>query len=183
MRKWHRWIGTVAGLFLIFVSITGSLLHIDMFISGAAPPGSEPPPKTPQETTASLDAKALGESLVRAITAAKASQPGLHVAHLNLAFKDGGTVITIGGNGPDAPSIRIDGASGQIMLPPPPKPKDYHYVLQDIHAAYFLGWTGRIISTLIGLSLCALGFSGLKLFLEMLSRRKKAGQQGWFWER
>ena len=155
MRKWHRWIATVAGLFVAFVSITGALMHIDMFISGVPPPGSEPPPP-PGIAANKLDAAALGDMVERAASTTRANQPGLDVARIEVALKDGKTVITLGGADPKSPSLRYDGESGGPAAALPPKKKNYHYVLQDLHAGYFGGVAGRILSTLLGLSLLVL---------------------------
>jgi hypothetical protein len=68
MRKWHRWIAAVAGLFIAFVSITGALMHIDMFISGVPPPGSEPVLPFSSATAGALDPDALAAMTARAVT-------------------------------------------------------------------------------------------------------------------
>lgn len=185
MRKWHRWISTVAALFLLFVASTGVLLHLDMMVRGSTPPGGEPP-LPPGATVTALDGNALGQIVTRAVATAAATRPDLEVHRIEVSLLKGKPVVTIGrmsADGSAAAGIKVDGTTGQIIPPPPPKAKSYHYVLQDLHAGYFLGWTGRIISVLLGLSLITLAVTGLKLWLDMYSRRRQAGRKGLFWDR
>jgi uncharacterized iron-regulated membrane protein len=182
MRKWHRWIATVAGLFVAFVSITGALMHIDMFISGVAPPGSEPVLPFSGAAAGALDPEALAAMTARAVSHAKTQRPDLKVSRIEIALKDGKTIVTLGGNLPADPSLRLDGASGNPAPPLPPKVKNYHYALQDLHAGYFLGLPGRILSALLGLSLLVLSITGIKLYIDLLRRRRQAGRKGLFWD-
>jgi hypothetical protein len=180
MRKWHRWISSIAGLFLLFVSATGLLLHADMMVRGVTPTNENPP--RPKTTAATLDSGQIGAMMAQAVSRARAERPELPVDHVELSLKKG-FLISIGAAGQDQEAIKIDGHTGRILPPPPRKPKSYHYILQDLHAGYYFGWPGRIISLLLGASLVVLGLTGLKLWFDLYKRRKEAGRKGLFWDR
>jgi uncharacterized iron-regulated membrane protein len=82
------------------------------------------------------------------------------------------------GGPPDAPHVRINAATGAVIAEPPPPPADFHYILQDLHAGYFFGWTGRFISILTGLSVLILAVTGLQLWWKM----RCAGGKGVYWQ-
>lgn len=46
MRKWHRWLSVVFGVFLLWIAVTGVLSHAAALIADAAPPAAAaaPPP-------------------------------------------------------------------------------------------------------------------------------------------
>jgi uncharacterized iron-regulated membrane protein len=182
MRKWHRWIATVAALFVAFVTITGALMHVDMFISGVPPPGSEPKVPFSGKLAKTLDGQDLAAMTARAVATASTQRPDLKVSRIEIALKDGKAVVTLGGVAADEPSLKLDGQTGNPLPPPPPKKKNYHYVLQDLHAGYFLGMPGRILSTLLGLSLLVLSVTGIKLYIDLLRRRRQSGRKGLFWD-
>jgi uncharacterized iron-regulated membrane protein len=108
LRRWHRWAAIPAGLFLFFIALTGVALHVDMILSGHAPPGSA------------------------------------------------------------APSTAVPATAQKA---------DYHFILQDLHAGYYFGWTGRITSILAGLSLLVLAVTGLQIWWRM----RRTGQRNLYW--
>ena len=180
MRKWHRWISSIAGLFLLFVSATGVLLHADMMLRGATLPSENPPP--PKTSAAMLDSAQIGAMIAQAVSRARAERPDLPVDHVELSLKKG-FIVSIGAAGQEQDAIKIDGQTGRVLPPPPRKPKSYHYILQDLHAGYYFGWPGRIMSLLLGASLAVLGLTGLKLWFDLYKRRRQTGRKGLFWDR
>lgn len=173
LRKWHRWIALPAALFLLFIAATGILLHADMMWHGNGPPGSEPMPEpTLQPIPSDTDLAAM------IAMAADAARRNPEVTAAKLQVNLAGDRITVGvGDGSPFGGIMLDAATGEAIAPPAP-PADYHYVLQDLHAGYFAGWTGRIVSILAGLCLIVLAVTGLQLWWSMKRRGKK---RGLFW--
>lgn len=86
------------------------------------------------------------------------------------------TLVAGAGGPPGSPQLQIDAATGQPIASPAP-PADFHYVLQDLHAGYFAGWSGRILSVLCGLALMILAVTGLQLWWTM----RKRGNKGLYW--
>lgn len=175
MRRWHRWAAIPAGLLLFFVALTGVLLHLDMIRVGQHPPGHDPNP--PKAVVAMPTDRDLALMIGRLAAAAR-KEPGFKPQSLTIDLTPPQPVLVASaGQGPEGKQIRFDAVSGQrINLPPPLA--DFHYVLQDIHAGYFLGWTGRILSILVGLALIVLSVTGIEMWWTM----RKRGQKGIYWK-
>lgn len=60
--------------------------------------------------------------------------------------------------------------------------KGLHNTLQDIHAGYVMGTTGRIISILMALGLLTLSITGIVMYVQMHGMRKKINRHGVFWK-
>jgi uncharacterized iron-regulated membrane protein len=93
---------------------------------------------------------------------------------------DGNRVVFI--DGPERVTIMVGANGGQLM--PDPRKQDginWHFILQDLHAGYFMGQTGRVISALLGLSLTFFSLSGLWMYYDMFRRRAKQNRKNLFW--
>lgn len=71
--------------------------------------------------------------------------------------------------GSDTPPL-IDGYTG------------LHNTLQNIHAGYFMGTGGRILSILMAVGLLVLSITGIVMYLQMYKMRKKVNRHGWIWK-
>lgn len=173
MRKWHRWAAIPAGLILLFVSITGVLLHLDMIIAGQSPPGHEPPMRIAPRA---LPSNAKLAEMIGKIADVARRHPDQQVVMLTINLSGPRVTLSAGTGGPPgSPEITVDADTGQrIVVPPQP---GYHYVLQDLHAGYVFGWTGRIISVLCGLALAVLAITGLQMWWDM----RRRGKKGLYW--
>lgn len=176
LRRWHRWSAIPAGIFMIVITLTGLLLHLDMIRLGQNPPGHDAArPETLHPIPSDAD---LALMTARIAAAARAERSmTVKVIQINLA---GPRVTLSAGSGgpPGSPQIVVDGQSGQRIVTPPP-PRDFHYILQDIHAGYFLGWPGRILSMACGVALLILSITGLQVWWDMRRRGKK---KGFYWK-
>lgn len=170
LRRWHRWIAFPSAIFLWFIAGTGTLLHLDMMRLGQYPPGSGLDKSMPVRPIPS-DAELAAMISRLADAARKDSQLKTQSLQINLT---GPRVTLVAGAGgpPGSPQIKLDALTGQRIVDPPP-PADFHYILQDLHAGYFLGWVGRILSVLCGLSLFVLSATGLQLWWDMRRRRRR----------
>lgn len=60
--------------------------------------------------------------------------------------------------------------------------KGLHNTLQDIHAGYFMGTTGRVLSILMATGLLVLSITGIVMYFQMISMRKRINRHGFFWK-
>ncbi|MBB3925657.1 putative iron-regulated membrane protein [Sphingobium jiangsuense] len=172
LRRWHRWAAIPAGLLLFFVALTGVLLHLDMIRLGQQPPGHGTPVR---QAAQPLPSNAELAAMVARVADAARADPALEVRTIQIDLT--GPRITVGagaGGAPGGARLLLDARTGERITPPAP-PADYHYVLQDLHAGYFLGWTGRILSILCGIALAILSVTGVQLWWDMRRRGRKKG--------
>lgn len=175
MRHWHRWAAIPAGAFLFLVALSGVLLHLDMIRLGQHPPGHDAPRA---ETVHPLPSDPELAAMVGRIAAAARQQSGVKVKVIQITLAGPRITLSAGSGGPPgSPQIKLDGVSGAPIIDPP-QPADFHYILQDLHAGYFFGWTGRVISILTGLALIILSVTGLKLWWDM----RRRGKKGLYWK-
>lgn len=175
-RRWHRWIALPAAMFLLFVSTTGLLLHLEVARTASLAATGNQPPGLP---VADLpDGPTVEAMMVRVFNEAR-REPNFTVASVSLTFTPG---VVIGsaadGIGPDARRIEIDASTGE-RIAERADPMELHFFLQDIHAGYRFGWWGRMVSILCGLSLLVLAISGLQIWYDSYRRRKN---RALFWK-
>lgn len=176
MRRWHRWVALPAGLFLLFIAVTGVLLHLDMIRLGQKPPGHD---EAGPAATAPIPSDAELAVMIARLAVAARNETSIKVRVLQVDLSGRDVVLTAGAGGPPgSPQIKLDATTGRRIVEPPP-PTDFHFILQDLHAGYFFGWTGRIISVLCGMALIVLAISGLQIWWDLRRRRKKGG---FFWK-
>lgn len=166
-RRWHQRLAIAAGVFLFLISLTGVLLHLDMIRVGQHPPGhggegGGPPPPAPN-----IPDDAALAVMVQKLAAAARAEPGIPVKSLAIELAGPRVVLVAGAGGPPgSPQIKLDAATGERIVEPPP-PMDFHYILQDLHAGYYFGWTGRILSMLCGLAMLVLSVTGLQMWWKL----------------
>ena len=172
LRTLHRWFGLVSALLLMGIAITALVLQIELWVMGKSPPGQ--PPKN-QPAAVSLPAEAdLVMYAQNGLLAANNQNPNMKVRSMTITFTGSPTVVFDRGN-------KIDAVKAEFF-PIKPKPTDWHYIMQDIHAGYFLGNFGRVISCLLALALLLLSHTGLSVYWDMFKRRRKQGRKGVFWK-
>lgn len=175
-RRWHRWVALPAALFLMFVSTTGLLLHLEVSRTAAMGAAGAPPPGLP--ATNLPNGHAVAAMMERVIDEAK-QEPDFTVVSVSLSLTPGLVVATAAdGIGPEARRIEIDASTGERIVARP-DPMERHFFLQDIHAGYRFGWIGRLVSILCGISLLVLAVTGLQIWYDVFRRRKK---RNLFWK-
>lgn len=178
LRTCHRWLAVIAGTFLVFIAATGIALQLDLLLSGRDPPGTVrerlgPPRQMP-------DQAALDEITATVIETMRDHQD-ISVERIEYHLSGPRLVATVGAVNRFAPSVRVDLDTGTI-LPPAELEVSFHRILQDLHAGYFVGLPGHIFSILSGLALLILSVTGLKVYVDMYRRRRKAGKDNPFWK-
>ncbi|WP_044562352.1 PepSY-associated TM helix domain-containing protein [Azospirillum sp. B4] len=177
MRRIHRWVSIIVGVFMILIAATGVALQVEMMDGG---------PKGRPAASRTLDDAQVHAMVDTLLAAAHAQAPGKPVVELSLSVLGAG----MGGAGPARGVVAIaDPAPRQIYFDADTGSPDVsaqearglHFLLLDLHRALKLGTAGTWISVLCGLSLLFLGISGLVIYGQMLGRRWKAGLRQPFW--
>lgn len=186
VRKYHRWVGLVAGFFFLIIAGTGLGLHIDQTIgTGEFARGPTLPPK-PVRTGAQLPTVSSANAFVaNGLRNIEARHAGLRVleVHSNYGGRTtkGYALMSDPRSAGDKP-LRIDLTTGASLADPPELGGKWHLILQEIHAGRQFGWAGAVVSILSGLGLPFLAASGLWLYTEMYRRRWKARKKALFWD-
>lgn len=185
-RKIHRWFGSISAIFMLFIGITGLVLQLELWIVGKAPPGRSNGPPPVYDALAVDNTEAIN-LLATAMDAARAEFPNAEVGNIAVNLKNGRVSFT-GDNLDNQRATSFDGNTGKYFAPKPKSTglrgfyeQDWHYIMQDLHAGYYFGFLGRLISCLMAISLIVLSITGLQVYLDMYTRRKKQGRKGLFW--
>ena len=160
MRRYHRWLSVLFGLFLLWISVTGVLSQVAALVANG---GFE------QETAArgTKQAAALGQAVVPAAR-----------AHENEAEPAAP---------PPQPAAAVPFVCpADMTCRPKPKPdaaRAWVGYLHHLHSGEEFGPAGVVISILSGLAMVFFAFSGLWMYIRMWShRRGKDHKPAWFWK-
>jgi uncharacterized iron-regulated membrane protein len=185
LRRWHRWVSTVLGVFLLVMAGTGALLQSQFLIHGFPPLGPPAVAMPAPEGSAPLTNIQAKLDLVLALAARL--YPGAPIEAVTLMQRDSSTVAVLRLRGV-AGTIALDVATGHEIpapasAPPPTGPLDQwiHQVAFDIHTGQLFHLPGEVMTLLCGLSLLFLAGSGLWLLVRMYLQRSRAGKTGPFW--
>lgn len=158
MRKWHRWISVVFGVFLLWIAGTGVASQVvPLWQNG----GFE------------NEAREKAEREAKAVAAAVAPPASAHEEP---------------DNAPAAKASAAPGAAPfvcpetMICRPKPTGGRSLVGTLHHLHSGESFGPIGTVISLLSGIALLFFAFSGLWMYARMWSnRRERALKPGWFW--
>jgi uncharacterized iron-regulated membrane protein len=198
-RSLHRWISVAAALFLMVVSISGTLLSIDSFSLGlyqvthkSAGKYSRFPIGMIGDFSSPLQDAKLPAMLETTLSAFRASQGDTPIKVLRLRYFSGmpqGVIIATGKNPQDARQFVFNADTGKrASMTEPGYPKvafpfgwEEHELVKQIHRGDAFGVPGRLMDVFAGFSLVFLSFSGFILYLDLLRRRWRAGRKQMFW--
>ena len=178
-RKWHRWVGFVASIVLLFAAVTGVLVAGTEFFGEEealreATRDVESPVHTDSDTAiwrAPLD---------KALAQARSTAPGAPVDKLLVQFKGSQPTVTVflgkPGGGEDRRLV-FDAASGTLL-------KTDAYVdkplLHRVHSGEAFGDGGLVFAMFWGTALAFLAATGLVIYFAM-RRRNPEGLRRVFW--
>jgi uncharacterized iron-regulated membrane protein len=196
-RSLHRSIAVMAAVFLMIVSVTGTLLSIDSFALGVYIDLHQTPGKHAREFPAGMtadyssplqDAEIPGmvQTTLSAYQAIRGSTP---INVIRLRYFSGmpqGVIIT---GGQDTVQLVFNAASGRrVSMTEPNYPYtgfpfgwEEHELVKKIHRGDALGVPGRLMDVFAGCSLVFLSISGLVMYLDLRKRRKRMGRSGLYW--
>jgi hypothetical protein len=195
-RSLHRWVAVVAAIFLLVVSISGTLLSIDtvaLGIYGATHTNAGRYARFPYGMTADLssplpDSK-IPAMLVTTLSAYHAAEGNTPIKVLRLRYFSGmpqGVILT---GGDDTRQLVYNAETGKTAhmtessYPYQGFPFGWreHEYMKQIHRGDALGIPGRLMDVFAGLSMVFLSASGLYMYVDLLRRRRRGGRKQLFW--
>jgi uncharacterized iron-regulated membrane protein len=185
MRKYHRWLAPVFGLFLLFMSVTGIMLALDDMTSPFALERRGAKPAAPPAAAATLPLQESAALLQKALRDAGDERRALTSVRL---FAQGAQLrIELQSPGAPAPLL-LDARSGAQLPNGAPGPVGIpawrvsaHGWLEYLHRGAFASWPGMVIVLLAGIALLVFSITGLAVYLDLAKRRWHSGRKAWFW--
>lgn len=198
-RSLHRWVAITAAVFLMNVSITGTLLSIDSLAlwiyrvqhAPAVRPGGRLPFPTGMvgDVSSPLRDAELPAMLTTTLSAYRATQGGTPIKVLRLRYFSGMPQGVIVSGGDDTRQLVFNAVTGKhASMTEPGYPYtgfpfgwEEHELVKKIHRGDALGIPGRLMDLFAGLSLIFLSVSGMVMYVDLLRRRRRGGRKQLFW--
>ncbi len=198
-RSTHRAVAIVAAVFLLVVSISGTLLSLDTFVLGIygmthtdAGRYSRFPIGMIGDLSSPIPDEKLQSMLGTTLSAFKSAKGDLPIKVLRLRYYSGmpqGLIISGGDRADDTKQVVFNAETGQRASMTEnsypyqgfPFGWEEHEFMKQIHRGDALGIPGRLMDVFAGLSLVFLSASGLIMYADLLRRRWRGGRKQIFW--
>jgi uncharacterized iron-regulated membrane protein len=182
-RMLHRGVSVAAALFIIMVAVSGTLLGFESsyhsFIDRPAPVAPE-----------ALSDQQLLAMVPATLDAFRKAAPGVAMRVIRMREYHGylqGVVIT---HERKTRQFVFDTRTGRsLSLTEPGYPDsqfpwglEVHEAIKHFHAGYMFGVSQRVMNLIAGVALLYLSISGIVLYFEMWTKRRKAGRKAFFWK-
>ena len=178
-RKWHRWIGFPAALFLIYAACTGLALAFTEFF-GEEEALREATRDLVSPITLASPAREVTDPIARALAAVAANANAAPIDRLTIQFKGRQPTVTVFTDKPTGGEDRqfvVDAKTGALLRSEAYADKP---ILNRLHSGEAFGDGGLVVSMLWALALAVLTLTGLIIYFKMRPRRT-AGIQKVFW--
>jgi uncharacterized iron-regulated membrane protein len=178
-RKWHRWIGFPAAIFLIYAAFTGLALAFTEFF-GEEEALREATRNVVSPVTLASASRDVTEPIARALAAVAAAAGAAPIDKLTIRFKGPTPIVTVFTGKPTGGEDRqfvVDARTGALLRTEAYVDKPF---LNRLHSGEAFGDGGLVVSMFWGVSLAALTITGLIIYVKMRPR-KTAGIQKVFW--
>ena len=178
-RKWHRWIGFPAALFLLFAAVTGILLACTEFF-GEDEALREKTRALVSPVTLQSPAAQWSEPLAKAFATAAAQAGGSPVDSVTIAFKGSQPTVTLYTGKPSGGEDRkfvFDAKTGKLLRVEAYTDKPF---LLRLHSGEAFGDGGLVLAMSWGLALVLLTVSGTVIYFKM-RRPNATGIKRVFW--
>jgi uncharacterized iron-regulated membrane protein len=178
-RKWHRWIGFPAALFLLWAASTGVIVAFTEFF-GEAEALREASRDMISPVTLASPASAWSDPVARALAATATRANGAPVDKIELQLKGPRPTVTIFTGKPTGGEDRtfvFDARTGALVAEEAYADKPFLYRL---HSGEAFGDGGLVLAMMWGLTLVVLTLTGLIIYLK-LRRPGLTGIRKVFW--
>lgn len=196
-RSLHRWVSVVAAIFLLIVSVTGTLLAIDAFGLGLyqvthknAGKYARFPPGAVDDFSSPLPEDKLPAMLDTTLAAGRGTPGATPIKVVRLRYFNGiPQGVLIAGTGNNTSQLVFNSETGKRMsITEPGYPKThyhlgwrYHEIVKEIHRGDFFGLPGRFMDLFAGLSVIYLSISGGVMYFDLWRKRRRGGRAEMFW--
>lgn len=178
-RRWHRWLGVVAGVLLILMAGTGVLLQIDE-VGGFS--------EKARQTAAARRGPVPPLDMVGLSARVELLSGGRAVEMLRLESRKGAPIAVVQFAGAERP-VQIDLETGaQKPGSDAPKPggstiEKIRLLVLMLHTLGIAGMAGHVVGGVAGVLMAVLGGSGLWIWWIMRRERVRRGTRAtWFWK-
>ena len=198
-RAFHRHVSLVASVFVLIVALSGTEITFETLYRVAYElnhPALTPSGKTEfvdgreGDKSAPLSDAELPQMWRTVMARYQADMPNVPVRAVRLRYFAGipqGVVIT---GSDEAEQLVFNARTGQEMgqyepgYPPTGFPFGWHIhqLAKNIHRGDLIGLPGRALSLITGLSLIYLSLSGIVMYWDMWTQRRRTGRHGLFWK-
>ncbi|MCC6774024.1 MAG: PepSY domain-containing protein [Gemmatimonadaceae bacterium] len=178
-RRWHRWIGFPAAIFLLFASITGMLVAGTEFF-GEEEALRERTRDLVSPTTSASPSDQWSVPIQRAVAAVTAQDGARPIDKIEVQFKGDNPTVTIFTGKPTGGEDRryvVSARTGTVVSSGSYVDKP---LLHRLHSGEALGDGGLVVAMTWGFCLALLTISGLAIFWRM-RRRDATGFRRYFW--
>lgn len=178
-RKWHRWIGFPAALFLLFVSVTGFILAFTEFFGAEEALREATRDKVSPVTMANNGNVIL--AVGRALTTTYGLAPAAPIDKMEIQFKGDTPTITFFLGKPTGGEDRkliVDYKTGNVLRTESYVDKPF---LNRLHSGEAFGDGGLVFAMFWAIALAILTASGLLIYYTMRGKRELTGIKKVFW--
>ena len=178
-RKWHRWIGFPAALFLLFAALTGFLVAFSEFF-GEEEALREATRDLVSPVTTGSPQSAWADPIAKALATAQSRAAGAPIDKITVQFKGDQPTVTVFIGKPSGGEDKlfvVDARSGSLIREDTYTDKP---ILHRIHSGEFFGDGGLVFAMFWALALAVLTVTGLIIYWSM-RRRNATGLQKVFW--
>ena len=177
-RRWHRWLGTVAGLLLVLIGATGIFLQVDELTGMSDPPKAVP---VDESQLVAIDPVAL---TARAQTLLDRRHHGEEMISLRIEARAVGPVAIARFKG--SKPVEVDLRTGEERPAVDPQAKRtpvqrVRLLVLNLHTFGLAGAGGHVLGALASAVLIFLSGSGLWMWLSMRNERTGRRKGSWFW--
>jgi uncharacterized iron-regulated membrane protein len=178
-RQWHRWIGFVASLFLIFAGTTGAILAFTEFF-GEDEALREATRDLVSPVATSSAPEAWRDPIARAMATAQQKAPGAPIDKITVQFKGKQPTVTVFTGKPTGGEDKkfvFDATTGALVSEEAYVDKP---IINRVHSGEFFGDGGLVFAMLWGVTLVGMTISGLLIYWRM-RREGGSGIKRVFW--
>lgn len=179
-RKWHRWIGFPAALFLLFASTTGFLVASTEFF-GAEEALREATRDLVSPVSVGSPESAYADPISRALVSAAGTVAGAPIDKIELQFKGEQPTVSVFTGKPTGGEDRklvFNASTGALISNESYADKPF---LRRLHSGEAFGDGGLVAAMSWALALIILTISGFIVYLTMRRKRERTGLRRIFW--